>query len=334
MGRGVAVNVAQILRLALYDAEAVNLDGTTHRSLVESELLAWAQEGHHLLYAKLRQANQDFGLVTRQSTDADLRWHGVTYDPGSFALTTTARTYTLPPDFIEMRQIRAITSGEEERVFEWRDLAHPLSVESARRESTSTSEGTLYWDVVGERTLRLPQPPSVAMDIEISYIARPRLLFLYSTGTVGITQNTAAVTGASSPNWVISELVPPCEIMFSTGAVSPKIVSATSTDPFVDPSALYSPVLSIDTDTTLTLAGNYLPATVATKAYLLASVPSMPLEWQWTLVRWVVAMIRWKIAGAVTAEAPQFDKVVGEYMMPSVSQRQTADAEVVEDFAL
>jgi hypothetical protein len=325
------VNIAQVLRLALYDAEAVNLDSTTHRFLVESELLAWAQEGHHLLYAKLRQANQDYGLVTRLSTDADLRWHGITYDCSTFGLTTTARTYILPPDLIELRQIRAITSGEEARQFEFRDMADPFVVEQIRAELTATG-GTIYYDVVGERTLRLPQPPDVAMDIEISYIARPRSLFLYSTGTVSTTQNAAGVTGASTPNWVINELAPPCELMIATGAVAPKIVSATSTDPFVDPSALYSPVSSIDTDTTLTLAGAYLPASVSTKAYLLASVPSVPLEWQWVIVRWVVAMIRWKIANSPVQELPNFDTIMAASMMPSVTQRQTADAEYVEDY--
>lgn len=326
------MNIAQVLRLALFDAEAVNLDGTTHRFLVEVELLAWAQQGHHLLYAKLRQANQDYGLVTRNSTDADLRYHGVTYDPSSFGLTTTARTYTLPPDLIELRQIRAITSGYEERLFEHVDLSSPTMVDQIRSESTATVEGTIYWDVVGERTLKLAQPPDVALDIEISYISRPRQLFLYSTGTISTTQNAAGATGGSSPNWVINELAPPCELMIATGSVAPKIVSATATDPFVDPSALYSPVLSIDTDTTLTLAGPYLPASVSTKAYLLASVPSVPLEWQWVLVRWVVAMIRWKIAGSPIEELPNFNTIMAEAMMPSVSQRQSADAQYVEDY--
>lgn len=325
------MNIAQVLRLALFDAEAVNLDGTTHRFLVESEMLAWAQEGHHLLYAKLRQANQDYGLVTRQSTDADVRWHGVTYDCSTFGLTTTARTYTLPPDLIELRQIRALTSGQEEREFEFKDMADPLVVSQMRRASDQTESGTIYYDVVGERTLRLAQPPDVDMDIEISYIARPRLLFLYSTGTVSTTQNSASVTGTSSL-WTVNELAAPCELMIATGAVAPKIVSQTSTDPFVDPSALYSPVSSFGSDTTLTLAGLYLPAAVSTKAYLLASVPSVPLEWQWILVRWVVAMVRWKIAGSPIDELPSFDTIMAASMMPSVTQRQTADAEYVEDF--
>lgn len=325
------MNIAQVLRLALFDAEAVNLDGTTHRFLVEAEMLAWAQEGHHLLYAKLRQANQDYGLVTRQSTDADLRWHGITYDCSTFGLTTTARTYTLPPDLIELRQIRAITSGEEDREFEFKDMADPLVVSQIRRASDQTESGTIYYDVVGERTLRLAQPPDVAMDIEISYIARPRQLFLYSTGTVSTTQNSASVPGASSL-WIINELAPPCELMIAAGSVAPKIVSQTSTDPFVDPSALYSPVSSFGSDTALTLAGPYLPAAVSTKAYLLASVPSVPLEWQWVLVRWVVAMIRWKIAGSPIDELPSFDTIMAASMMPSVTQRQTADAEYVEDY--
>jgi hypothetical protein len=199
-------------------------------------------------------------------------------------------------------------------------------------ESSATEGGRLYWDVIGERTLVFPQPPDVALDIEISYIALPTMLRLYSTGTVSTTQDSAAVTGASSPNWVIQELTAPLELMTATGAVAPKIVTQTSSDPTVDPSALYSPVLSINTDTTLTLMGNWLSTAIATKAYLLASVSGLPRSWQWVLVRWVSAMIRWKASGSPTADRPDFEALVTTGMIPDVSQRQTADAQFVEDF--
>lgn len=326
------MNIGQILRQALLDADAVNIDGTTHRFVIEQELLAWAQEGHDYALAKLRQVHQDFGLVTRASTDADLRFQGITYDPSSFGLTTTARTYTLPPDLIMLRRIRALTANEEYRKFVHRDMANAQSVEQARVESTTTEAGVLYWDVVGERTLLLPTPPDVALDIEISYIAQPTMLRLYSTGTASTTQDSSAVTGASTPNWVIQELATPLELMVAAGAVAPKIVTQTSTDPTVDPSALYSPVASIDTNTTLTLMGNWLGSALTTKAYLLASVPSLPRAWQWILVRWVTAMIRWKASGAPVADRPDFEALVNMGMVPEAGQRQTADVELVEDF--
>lgn len=325
------MNIAQILRQALFDADAVNADGTTHRFVTEPELLTWAQEGHERLLNYLRGVRDDYGLVTRQSTDADLRWNGITYDCSNFGLTTTARTYTLPPDLIELRQIRALTSGYEGRLFEHKDLSDPTVVAQARSASDTTESGTLYWDIVGERTLRLALPPDVALDTEISYIARPAKLRLYSTGTVSTTQNLAAVTGASSPNWVINELSTPLELMIASGAVSPKIVTQTASDPVVDPSALYSPVASIDTDTTLTLLGPYLPTGVSTKAYLLASVPSLPFDHHWLLVRYVTAMIRWKASGAPTADLPDFQALIRE-MTTDVAVRQSADPQYVEDY--
>lgn len=326
------MNIAQILRMALFDADAVNSDGTTHRFVTEPELLVWAQEGHDYALAKLRQAQQDYGLTIRASTDADLRYQGVTYDCSSFGLTTSARTYTLPPDLVSLRRIRALTTGEEYRTFEHKDMADPVFVELSRVESSATEAGRLYWDVIGERTLIFPQPPDVALDIEISYIALPPMLRLYSTGTVSTTQNSTAVTGASTPNWVIQELTTPMELMTATGAVAPKIVTQTSTDPTVDPSALYSPVASIDTNTTMTLMGAWLPTAISTKAYLLASVPSLPRAWHWVLVRWVSMMIRWKASGSVPSERPDFEAISNTAMIPDVSQRQTADAETVEDF--
>lgn len=325
------MNLAQILRAALFDANVVHLDGTTHPFVTLPELTAWAQEGHALLYGKLRQANQDYGLVTRLSTDADLRWNGIVYDPSSFGLTTTARTYTLPPDLIELRQIRSVTSGEEDRIFRFLDFSDPQMVEQALVESTTTNESTIYYDIVGDRTLRLAQPPDVALDIELSYIARPHRLFLYSTGTISITQGTSAATGTSS-EWVIEELATPCELIVSSGAVAPKVVSQTSTDPFVDPSALYPPISAFGSDTALTFLGTWLKASVTTKAYTLASVPSLPPDWQWLLVRWVTAMLKWKDSGANPADRPGVDTMVGSEMMPAVAQRQTADFVYVEDF--
>ena len=325
------MNIAQVLRQALFDADAVNIDLTTHRFVTETELLTWAQEGHERLLTHLRQVREDYGLVVRQSTDADFRWNGVTYNPSSFGLTTTATTYTLPPDLIELRQIRAITSGYEDRAFESKDLANRQVVDRVRLASGNTTNDVIYWDIVGDRTLRLAIPPDVALDIEISYIARPPLLRLYSTGTVSTTQNSTSVTGASTPNWVINELGLPLELMIAASSTAPKIVSQTAADPFVDPSALYSPVLSIDSDTTLTLQGSYLPTAVSTKAYLLASVPSVPREHQWLLVRFVTAMIRWKASGTPGAELPDFQVLLQE-MASDTAIRQTADPQYVEDY--
>lgn len=325
------MNIAQILRHALYDVDAININGTTHRFVTQAELLAWAQDGHALLFAKLRQANQDFGFVTRQSTDGSFRWNGITYAPSSFALTTAARTYTLPPDVIEIRQIRALTSGQEQRLFEHKDLTDPIVVTQIRSESGSLAYGTIYWDLVGERTLRLARPPDVAMDIEISYIARPARLFLYTTGTISTTQNQASVTG-SGTNWIINELSTPCELIISADTTAPWIVGQISNSREVDPSALYAPVSTIDSDTALTLLGSYLSSGVSARAYMLASVPSVPPDWQWVLTRWISAMCRWKANGAPPADRPEFEAILSKDMMPSVTQRQTADLEFTEDY--
>jgi len=325
------MNIAQIIRQALFDADAIGIDGTTHRFVTEVELLTWAQEGHARLLTSLRQMNVDYGLVTRQSTDADLRWNGVLYDCSSFGLTTTARTYTLPPDLIELRQIRALTSGHEDRAFEHKDLSNPVVVEQLRSASDTTTTGVIRWDIVGERTLRLALPPDVALDIEISYIRRPARLGLWRQGTVGLTQNSAAVVGASSPNWVIQEISTPCELIVSDTAAAPWLVEQTPGGEQINPSALYSPVSSIDTNTTLTLLGPWLPDTVSAKGYMLASVPSVPHDHHWMLIRFVAAMIRWKASGQPTPDLPDFQVLLRE-MMGDTAVRQSADPLYVEDY--
>jgi len=328
------VNCAQVIRRALLDIDAVRQNGTTTPLYIISELLAWANEAKDKVEKALRTNDQDYNLVIRNSTDVDLRWEGMNYDPSDFGLTTTARSYTLPPDVLLLRRIRSITTGEENRRFRHVDLAHPDFVAGEQTASDATTAGEIMWDIVGDRTLRIHNPPDAALDIELAYVPRSRKLQLYNTGTITVTQDAATVTGVSTL-WVDDNVDAFAELIGGTSGTStpPRVVSQTSTDPFVDSSRFYNAVSAITTDTALTLIGNWLTTTLAAgTGYLLASRFPFPVEHVHMVADWVAyrALKKARSADQVGFKN-SFNEGLDE-LVPDTAERQTANPEFVEDY--
>jgi hypothetical protein len=327
------VNVAQACRQALLDIDAVKRDGTSTPLYTTAELLAWANEAKDKIEKALRTNDQDYNLVIRNSTDADLRWEGMNYDPSDFGLTTTARSYILPPDMLLMRRIRCITTGEENRQFRHVDLSHPDFVAGEQTASDATTSGEIMWDIVGERTLRIHNPPDTALDIELAYVPRSRKLQMYTTGTITVTIDTATVTGSSSL-WVDDNVNAFAELIGGTSATStpPQVTSQTSTDPFVNPSRFYNAVSAISSDTALTLIGNWLTTTLAAgTGYMIASRFPFPVEHAFLVSDWVAYRALKKARSAdQTAFKGGFDEGIRE-LIPDTAERQSADPVFVED---
>lgn len=278
------MNVAQILRAALYLVDGVNIDDTTHRFFTQTELLAWANDGKDWIERALYQAHQDYNLVYRDSTTGSLRWDGETYAHSSLQL-STGRTYTLPPDVMVMRSIRTTTASATR--FEHLDMSDPYFRDVENRTDVTNP---VYWDVVGTRTLVLANPLSGGTHVVIGYVGRSRKLRISSTpGTVETTQDSATVTGTST-TWVDQELATPAELLVSTDTAAPKIVSQTSGGVWVDPSAIYPPISTFGSDTSITLSGNWLTASLAAgRGHMVASVPSLPAEYIYLVTEYVKA---------------------------------------------
>lgn len=279
------LNVAQICRRALFDVDAINNDGTSHRYWTQAELISWANDAKDWIEKALYTSRQDYNLVFRVSTDGNLRWDGETYAPSSFQL-TTARTYTLPPDLMVLRRIRSSAASASRR-FEHLDISDPYFRDLENRTDVTNP---IYWDVVGERTLVLANPlASGTLDIQIAYVQRSRQLRVYTTGTVTTTQDSATVTG-SSTLWVDNELATPAALIAAaSGTTPPRIVSQTAADPMVDPSALYPPISAFASDTSLTLLGNWLTAGLTGVGYMVASIPQLPHEYIYLVTEYVAA---------------------------------------------
>jgi hypothetical protein len=326
------MNCAQVIRRALYDANLVLQDLTTTPGLVQIELLAWANEAKDKIEKALRTNDADYNLVVRGSGDADLQWDGFTYDNSSFELSTTARSYTLPPDMLIMRRIRATTTGEEARKFRHVDLSHPDFVSGEQTASDSTASGEIMWDITGERTLRVHNPPDVTLALELAYIPRSRRLQIYTTGTITVVQDSAAITG-SSTLWLDDQVPTFSDLLVSTSTAAPVIVTQTAGLVYVDPSAIYLPVSAITSDTALSLLGNWLPTALAAgRGYMIASRFPFPVEHAHLVSDWIAYRALKKFRSADQASFKEsFDEGLAA-LVPDTAERQTADPVFVEDY--
>lgn len=324
------MNTGQILRQALLDVNAVRQNSTTDPFYTLESLLTWATIGKNKAEKALRSAREDHNFIHLQSDDAAFRWCGITYDPASLALVAGTRRYQLPPDLLLLKTIRPVdeSSGVS---FIARDATHSIFRSSQPTDAGAT---VLYYDVVGEATLLLNADPPGAVAVEIEYVPRTGPLQLYTTGTVTLVQTDATVAGAGT-TWVIDELRTNLELIVSADATAPKITGSVSTGTWVDPSgktlASY-PVSRITNDTELELAGAWLPAGVAGRGYMLATVPSLPEEHHQSIVDYVAyRCLRARRSGAQATFKADFGNELAE-MRSDVQPRQEQTAIFVEDW--
>jgi len=333
------MNIAQIIRLALFNADAVNLDGTTHRQITQPECIAWANEGRAKLEKHLRNINEDYLAIVLQSDDTDFRFRKETFDVSTLkydGTATASQVYKrLPPDCVKIKRIRPITTGQEHITFTHMDSADPYFRDL--QTSSNPQRVDVYWDIMGEGTLVAANPPNVATDIELTYIARSLPLHIYGTGTVDLTKGAATVTG-NSTLWEDNEVLYWAQnadlITSTTKTEVPTIIGTTTANIlWVDPEAEYLPINAITSDTSATLLGNYLQTSIATCTYMIASSTNLRIEDNWALVDWVTFRIAAKIGHSTKALMAQssFREHVGE-MIGDAQRRQIANYEFADDY--
>jgi hypothetical protein len=326
------VNVAQVMRQALLEANAVLQSGITTPLITLAELTTWCQQAIWEIEKDYRAAKVDHGLVIRNSNDSTFIWEDESYNPESFALVAGTSQYTLPPDCLVIRSIRDFsgTSNTYKRRFEHLDISHPLF--RALQNMTSPPTDTIFYDFIGDRTLIVANP--LDLEIEISYIPRSRRIRLYSTGTVTATLSSTTVEGQSSPNWILQRLNLPMELMIAPGSVAPKVVSQTSSDPFVDPmgeTIRAYPVASFTDLDTLELKAPFPLATVTNKAYLLASAPQLLSDHSNIAIRYIVHKIWNKIGHPQRDSEYRLLNEERKTMRQDIGER-ISEPEFVQDF--
>ena len=331
------MNCDQIFRLALFQADMVKQAGTASSFVVNAELVSWVNDGNRRLESVLHATNADYGVRVMNSetdTTAERIW-GISYTPStSLRIAVDTTTYTLPADFKKMKSIRVVTDSYETVDILPRDVSTRDFQEALRASNTTsfTAGSTMFYDIIGDRTLRLVPAVNAAMDIEIAYVARTRPLVRYSTGTLAVTDADTAVTGSST---VWSTFSPfdanYLDIMFGT--------SGSATVPTPDPTWDYdqinmAKVSSITTNTALVLAANKSGTLGAGTGYILSAVPQVPPEYHFAIADYVTAKILLKHGGAGAQKAGGFIELfngVLRDLKANASVRQSSEANFVED---
>jgi hypothetical protein len=325
------MNAAQVLRMALFLADAVNQDGTTDPYWSQAELLALANDAKDKAEMALRQAKEDFHLLTMQSDDTAFRWGNIDYDPSVMELNATHVRYKLPPDLITLKSIRPITEGYEWIKFTKCDMSNQEFKDAQALSVTTTTDEPILWDVVGENTLVLACAPASTIDIEIAYIARSQPLQLYSPGTVTLVNGSTSVSGGSTA-WSDEGIHTNCDLIVSADSTAPKIVGTSSTGTWVNPSSIYFPVSTIDSDGGLTLGGNWLAASASGRGYMLASVPEIPPEHHMQIVHLLVEAMKLKDKNLPPQAFAQAAERGAKMMAKDVTARQLDQIPVSEDW--
>lgn len=322
------MNVSQIVRLASFNADAIKQAGTLAPFITSAELLAWANEGTRKLEHKLRTLNANYFERIMRSTGATEKIMGIDYNPvASLPLAASTNTLTLPPDFQSLTYIKIITSGYESTLLEKLSHNHHDFLDALRDTTTRTPGSVIYFDVISDRTLMWVPQLSSALNIEIGYVARPKRLHTYTTGTVSVGDGGVTVTG-SGTRWSTGA---PFDSAYLDIMLSSSGSAVTANPSLVYDGTTLNRVASITNDTTLVLASAKVGALNAV-AYELSSIPAFPEDYHYLLSDYVAMKILAKAGDPQMARA-----VVGwpdnlADMLTTARDRQSEDPEVIEDW--
>src|SRR3990172_11433604 len=303
------MKIAFVIRRALIDAGVVRQNGTSSGRFTQADMLAWANDAQNLIEAAWRKSGKDYNLVTRESDDGSFTFENTTYNNSSYQLLSTTRTYTLPPDLITLKRIRAITSTYREYIFTPLDVNHPVFRSLEDADNPGGSE--VYWDVIGRRTLRISHPMPATCDIEVMYNARLPKLYIYTVSGIQAswTIDDATITIESGALFIDQRLTLPAEIIFNSalGDANPVTMSQTSTDDFVVPSARTGtnqgwPIDSFTDDVTLELAATMPLATETSIGWLVASAPQYLEDHSHLVIKYLVSKVKSEIGDTKGAQ--------------------------------
>lgn len=153
------------LRTAVRDV----LDESSASFWTDAQLNRYINRAKDRVWNRVKALNEDYFTVTRSSTDGSLTILSESYNASSFAIAADTRDYTLPPDFSEMKLIECITDSYEDIRFVYRDLARP-DMRAMLELADSQTPGGFFFDIIGERTMRIAPMSSVALDLRITYV--------------------------------------------------------------------------------------------------------------------------------------------------------------------
>ena len=304
--------------------------GTVSSLWVTEEKVDLVNEVYEMLQPTLRLARRHYFARRMVSTDASTTILRQTYAPSSLTLVADTRTYTLPPDFIEVIRLSpriSTTDLTNQGVrFVHHDVASPEYIDRDLAGTLSSAQGGGHYlfDIQGDRTLRLSPAARAAMEVELVYVAQRPGLFRTETGTVAVSGTTVTGVGTTFNNSA-----------FQLGAMEVILgTSGSATVPTPSLETAYPVVSTLDSATQITLVGPTPGTYAAGTGYILSSVPQIPVVHHRWMAALVGVLMHRKVNYAV-AEAMLKTKFAEweRFVLPNlVAPQQSQDAEETETF--
>ncbi len=323
------MNLLQLGRKALFEIDAIRTGNVASDLWSLEEVYDAVNTAMDRAARIIRLADSD--ILTRRlvTTGGALDLISESYAQSSLRLLADTSSYTLPPDFVRLVSIVPTTAGFEAVRFRPAQLNAKYFVDqrvltSDDLASSNNSDQVFWYIIYGGRTLLVSPTPQDTINLEVFYQYRPSRLLTYSTSTVSLTNNNAAVTG-SSTTWLTSGIRTPCDLVVGTAPTALNVSLNT-----------YSPrVLSIDTNTTLTLARVYSGATDGTAGYALAMIPELPEEHHEWLAQTAAAIMYRKVNAETSGKLMEaLDSELRLAVQPELTIRQQQESLAVEPFEI
>ncbi len=321
------MNLAQLARQARLEVDAIRASGTTSGLWIDEEVYAAINTALESAYRIVRLSGSDLLAKHMKSTDSAVDLITESYDPGSLQLVSGTIDYTLPPDLVNVINILPLTSGYDGIRFRplktyQKIYADQRTIPNSDLTSVNNGEATIYYVLIGQRTIRFVPTPQDTIDVELVYNYRPPKLMLYSTGTIATTGANAIVTG-STTEWLDVGLRTPAEWIVGTVSTA------------VDLGLYYPTISSIDTNTQLTMTKTVTVTHAPGTTYRIAMVPAIPVEYHAWLAQMAAALMYRKVSVEVSDKAVQFlEKQLMSEVQPEFALRDMQESALVEPYDL
>ena len=326
------MNLFQIIRQARFEIDAIRTNNVVTAMWSDEEAISAANVAMDKTARLLRLSGSEILTKTSKSTDSNVDLTSEIWSPSSNLKLLSGQTdYTLPPDFVRVLSLRCLDTGFEGVQFHPTTLNNKsyvaqqnISVDELA--SANNSDQEFWYTIVGARTIRFAPIPKDTINLELVYHFRPRRMRYTTTGTVQRTSASTTVSGAGTSWLSVDGIGFPAELIVGT-FVSP--TAAVTMD------AWYPRVLSVDADTSLTLARSATVTDGVGQPYVLVSVPRLPEEHHTWLAELTAAIMLRKVDADLSAklQADLAQQLLNE-VLPEVSLRQLQESLITEAFSL
>lgn len=333
------MNLHQIVRKARLNVDAIRTGNVASALWSDEEVVDAVNTAMDEAARIIRMADSRILTKTLDSSSSTSYGSGA-YGAGSygsedlisetysmFALAAETTDYLLPPDLVRIVSIRAVGTDFSSVVFrpmnaQDKYFLDQRSIPSDELSIATGTSQTFWYTQIGAFGIRFSPTPKEAIDLELVYDYRPPKLLYANTGTVNISNGSTALAG-SSTTWFDFGLRTPAELMANAG------FTTTRLDQY------YPKILSIDSNTTATMARPWQSTALAGASYTLSMVPQLPPEHHAWLAEMTSAILMKKVNPDTAAKMKtDLEKQLKELVQPEVTTRQIQESIAVEPFEI